>query len=502
MNAADLERIRQELATPADRLQKLYKIVDKQGNVIPFIPNRSQALLFNDKHYFNVILKARQLGMSTFLLIYMLDKCLFTPNHSAGVIAHTREDSENLFKNKVKFAYDTLPDWLKDAIPATQDTARKLEFSNGSSITVGTSLRGGTFQTLHVSEYGKIAARYPEKAREIKTGALNTVHAGQEIFIESTAEGNQGEFHEVCQRAIKLEQMCAKLTPLDPKLFFFPWWNEPTYRLAPENVSIEKDMAKYFLKYPNLEPQQKAWYVKKSEQMGEDMKREFPSTPIEAFEQSMEGAIYAREMAQVREKGQITKLPHEPSKPVYTFWDLGKGSDYTSIWFFQHIGHEYRFIDYHESWNEGWDFYAKLLKEKPYVYKEHVLPHDAETKIAGKQISTIRLMLTELGVLPIRTVPRTRDVWLDLKTQCRQTLVRCSFDEENCAMGIRHLDNYRREWDEKLSQWKDTPRHDEASHGADAFRTFAMGYMGRQEELIDTTYRPQQAETDYDMLNW
>ena len=455
-------------------------------------------------HYYNVILKARQLGFSTFILIYLLDSCLFKPNHACGVIAQGLTEAEDLFKNKVKFAYDNIPKWLKDELPAKTDSARRLEFSNGSSITVGTSLRGGTFQKLHVSEYGKIAARYPDKAREIKTGALNTVHAGQQIFVESTAEGQQGEFFELVERSRKLRYEGKELSTLDPKLHFFPWYDNPNYVLGEKdikNTSIDIKTAEYFQKLSvELTPGQKAWYVKKAEQQGEDMKREYPSTPAEAFEQSMEGAIYQKEMSLVRSKGQIGCFPHEASQPVYTWWDLGKGSDDTTILFFQHIGNEYRFIDYHESNNEGWGFYAKLLNSKPYVYKEHVLPHDGETKIAGKTITTAKSDLEELGVRPIRIVPRTKDVWGDIKGQCRNVLVRCAFDEKHCAQLIKHLDNYRREWDDKLAVWKNKARHDEASHGADGFRTFAMGFIERQEEITYYGGEQEYAE-DYDPLD-
>jgi len=492
----------ENLKDPAWRLNNLYYITDVHGKKIKFKMNWAQKHLFENLHFFNVILKARQLGMSTFILIYLLDSCLFTDNHSAGVIAHTRDDSESLFKNKVKFAYDNLPKWIRDAKPATQDSARRLEFNNGSSIVVGTSLRGGTFQKLHVSEYGKIAARYPEKAREIKTGALNTVHVGQQIFVESTAEGNQGEFYELCARALRLHHEGALLTALDPRLHFYPWYLHPDYRLDAE-VSISQEQNDYFDKLPvELSPDQKAWYVKKSEQQGDDMKREYPSSPRESFEQSMEGAIYNREMALVRKKGGIGNFPHEPSKPVYTFWDLGKGSDYTSIWFFQHLGNEYRFINYHESHNEGWTYYASLLNSMGYVYKEHVLPHDATTKIAGKQMSSIKQMLYELGVRPLRVVPRTNSVWNDIKGECRNVLPRCTFDEAECKEGVRHLDNYRRDWDDKLGQWKDKPRHDESSHGADAFRTFAMGFVERHQEFIDYNAAQEYAIIDYDILDY
>ena len=133
------------------RLNNLYKIIDAEGNKIDFRMNAAQEAFFDEMHYFNVILKARQLGFSTFILIYMLDSALFKPNHACGVIAQGLTEAEDLFKNKVKFAYDNLPQWLREQLPSKTDSARRLELSNGSSVTVGTSLRGGTFQKLHVS---------------------------------------------------------------------------------------------------------------------------------------------------------------------------------------------------------------------------------------------------------------------------------------------------------------------------------------------------------------
>lgn len=487
------------------RIDNLYKIIDKQGNEISFRMNDIQREFFHNKHNFNVILKARQLGFSTFILIYILDCCLFYENTSAGVIAQGLKEAEDLFRNKVKYAYDRIPEPFKSKITATSNSARMLEFSNGSSITIGTSLRGGTFQKLHISEHGKIAARTPDKAVEIKTGALNTVHSGQEIFIESTAEGQQGEFYDLVQQGKKLLASGAELTPMDPKLFFFPWYKDPSYQIDAE-VSINADMAAYFQKLGHdLTPHQKAWYVKKADQQGEYMKREFPSTPDEAFEQSMEGAIYHKQMMLVRERKQIGYFPHDPSKRVFTFWDLGKGSDATSIWFMQQIGEQIRFIDYHESHNEGWDFYAKLLAAKPYVYECHYLPHDGDTSTVGKVMSNPKKDLTELGVSPIKVVPRTRDLWADIKGPCRQKLVNCHFDEKHCSAGIKHLDNYRREWDDKLGVWKDKPRHDEASHGSDAYRTFVMGYTGPIQEAYshhDYSASLAVASSDEDLLDW
>ena len=321
------------------RLDNLYSITDKQGAVVPFKMNWAQEALFDEMHYLNLILKARQLGFTTFIQLLMLDACVFNSNIRAGTIAHNLDDAETIFRDKVKFPYDSLPEQIRAANPATQDSAKTLTFANNSSIRVGTSMRSGTLNYLHVSEYGKICAKFPDKAREIRTGALNTIQAGQIACIESTAEGQEGDFFEKCQAAQTKERTKAALTPLDFKFFFFPWWESPEYELASEGVLIEPLYKEYFdaLKVENgikLSPRQKAWYVKKAEQQGDDMKREYPSTPKEAFEASVEGAYYAPQIAKAEVENRITAIPYEPELPVYTAWDLGM-SDNMAIWFFQ-----------------------------------------------------------------------------------------------------------------------------------------------------------------------
>lgn len=501
------QQLKKNLANRLWRLNNLYYIKTETGEKVKFKLNWAQEKFYNSLWYFNVVLKARQLGFTTFILIYFLDSCLFNSNHAAGVIAHTREDAEDLFKNKVKFAYDNLPDFIKNELEATQDTARKIEFKNGSSITVGTSLRSGTYQKLLVSEYGKISARYPEKAQEIKTGALNTVHAGQQIFIESTAEGKSGEFYNFVQLARKLQDEGKELTVLDPAFHFYAWWQHPSYKLDDtSNSLITHEMQEYFNKLDvqgiKLTPQQKGWYVKKIAIQGDMMKREFPSTPDEAFEASLEGAYYNKEMTQIRKQRQIGKFPHEPSQRVYTFWDIGL-NDEMAIWFFQHIGHEYRFIRYHEVSGAGWGELANILRSfYGYVYAEHYFPHDGATRVQGIEVSTRQELAAKVGIYPVKIVPRTQNVVDDIRNFCRPTLLRCSFDEQNCSQGIAYLDEYRKAWDEKLGQWRETPLHNRASNCADAFRTFAVGYKGRKQEFIDMRDRQTIYQSDYDMLNY
>ena len=491
------EELKRLLLSQTWRLNNLYKIKDAHGNKIKFKMNWAQRKLYEGMHYYNVILKARQLGFTTFAMIYFLDSCLFNSNHSAGVIAHAREAAEDLFRNKIRFAYDELPEWVKKAIPSKSENARVLEFSNGSSIAVGTSLRSGTFQKLLISEYGKTSVREPEKAKEIKTGALNTVHVGQQIFIESTAEGQSGEFYEIVQRARSMQG--RDLSPMDPKFFFFPWSDHPGYALNDE-VSIDAKTQKYFDSLPiKLTPQQKAWYVKKSAEQGESMKREYPTTPEEAFQGSMEGAIYYNEMLRARSDGRITRVPWEPSKPVFTFWDLGN-RDPAACWFFQHVGMEYRFIDYWEGSDVGGlPAWIKVLGSKPYIYGYHYWPHDGNYKQLGTG-KLLKDMAEELGMRPIKIVARTKDKQVSIE-KVRPILERAFFDAEKCAVGIKRLEDYRREWDDNLGQWSPAPRHDDASHTADGLMTMADGYEGRVNEFVDFTERSAYADADYDILS-
>ena len=103
----------------------------------------------------------------------------------------------------------------------------ELLLSNNSSIRVSTSHRSGTLNYLHVSEYGWTCAKQPEKAQEVRTGALNTLQQEQVAFIESTAEGQEGHFYELCSQSKSKQRKGTPLTPLDFKFHFFPWWRNP-----------------------------------------------------------------------------------------------------------------------------------------------------------------------------------------------------------------------------------------------------------------------------------
>ncbi len=487
MSKNDLTIAQQRLADPRWRLNNLYRIINKSGSETIFKLNWAQQELYDNMWYCNLILKARQLGVSTFVCLLFLDRCLFNSNVSAGIIAHTREDSEHMFR-RVKHAYDGLPLELKELITADNDTSQMLKFSNGSSLRVGTSLRSSTFQYLHISEFGKLCSRYPEKAREVVTGSLNTISAGQYVFVESTAEGRDGYFYDMVCRSRALQESDTELTQLDFRFFFFPWWRCPEYRLQ-ASVPIPQETEKYFdeleAKGIALYPPQKFWYIKKQETQSEDMMREYPSTPDEAFHTSLQGAYYSHQMLEVRKGKRIGHVAHDPCILVNTSWDLGFG-DSTVIWFWQICGKEVHCIEYYENSGEPLTFYLKLLSERPYQYGRHLVPHDASHHELGTGHTRIEVA-RRLGV----TFTQVDDIGIDEGIDAvRHILPKCWFDEARCSQGIKALESYRRQWNETQGCWSSKPHHDQFSHGADAFRMMAVGLS-----RVERSSQPYDART-------
>jgi len=471
-SVSDHEAFLQLFNDPWARLNSLYFITTKKGTKIPFRANWAQKELFDNLWYCNIILKARQLGISTFVCLLFLDRCLFNPTVSAGIICHTREDAELLFK-RVKYAYDNLPDYIRSCVPATNDSARELVFGNGSSIRVGTSMRGTTLQYLHISEFGKICAKYPDKASEIVTGSLNTVESGQFIIIESTAEGREGYFYEMCKVAQDKAKQQVDLSPLDFKFQFFPWWKEPTYRIG-SPIVVPPDALEYFASLEDrgitLELEQKYWYCAKYNVQHEELLHEFPSTPEEAFEVANEGLYYGRLMSLCRLEKRICFVPYDRELPVHTSWDLGY-NDSTSIVFFQTLRNEIRIIDYLEGSGESLSHWLGLVKSRGYVYGMHLAPHDImchEYSTGMTRQAFGRKMGIELVAVPKTGIIEGID-------HVRGILHRCYFDKDKAAGIVVALDNYKKEWDDKHGCWRSQPLHNAASHGADAFRALACG---------------------------
>jgi hypothetical protein len=194
------------------------------------------------------------------------------------------------------------------------------------------------------------------------------------------------------------------------------------------------------------------------------------------FESAILGAYYGKEMRQLTDQGRIREIEYDPMFPVHTAWDLGYSDD-TAIWWFQVVHGEIRMLDYHSSNGQPVAFYAGIIqsreKERGYVYGTHYLPHDARAKTLASNKSIIEQLSDKIPLKYLKIVPS-----LSLQDGIQATrlaLTRAWFDFK-CEDGIECLRQYQREYDEDKKVFRDKPRHDWTSHGADAFRMLAIAW--------------------------
>ena len=194
------------------------------------------------------------------------------------------------------------------------------------------------------------------------------------------------------------------------------------------------------------------------------------------FESAILGAFYGKEMRQLTDQGRITDVEYDPMFPVHTAWDLGYSDD-TAIWWFQVVHGEIRMLDYHSSNGQPVAFYAGIIqtreKERGYVYGTHYLPHDARAKTLASNKSIIEQLSDKIALKSLKIVPS-----LSLQDGIQATrlaLTRAWFDHK-CEDGIECLRQYQREYDEDKKVFRDKPRHDWTSHGADAFRMLSIAW--------------------------
>lgn len=185
--------------------------------------------------------------------------------------------------------------------------------------------------------------------------------------------------------------------------------------------------------------------------------------------QTLDGAIYAKEIRAATEAGRITRVPYDQSKPVHTFWDLGR-ADKTSIWFAQIVAFEFRLIDFYENSGHALGHYMKALQSLPYVYGEHWLPHDANNELIASE-RTVAQQMRAAG-FTVRITPKTTIA--NGINAARTLFPNVYFDADKCADGMNHLRRYRYDVDPDTGQFSKDPLHDDASHAADAFRYLAV----------------------------
>jgi hypothetical protein len=495
------------------RLNHLYWIECKDGRPRRFRMNWAQERFYRGMWYRNNILKARQLGMSTLISILILDGCLFRENWHAGINDKSMDCAKEKLA-KIRFAYESMDrrpargfDYVEDEedranierfarewyeVTKGTVTATRGDWATGSSVVIGTALRSMTLQFLHVSELGHVAANFKKKAKEIQNGSFPCVGDDGVIVMESTHEGGKEGLNYQMTRAAMENTGKRALLHDEYKFFFFAWHGQPEYRAeSDEPLRLSHDMVEYF---DGLEKEgialtdaQKRWYAAKFAVHAYSMRQEFPSTPEEAFDAQVEGAIYGMQITALRYEGKLKQVfEAEPDFPLYVAWDIGM-SDYTSLWLVQPRGDgQFYVLDCYVVNGKGLEHLVGVVRAWEALHgqsiKRHFLPHDGVQRESDAVRYVTKL---QLQGLPCVVLKRIKDVWLGIN-MTKRVLRRCVF-HERCSeprvidgmeymSGVNALESYRTAPVGAYGVERPTPLHDRSSHASDAFRYFCEAY--------------------------
>ena len=186
--------------------------------------------------------------------------------------------------------------------------------------------------------------------------------------------------------------------------------------------------------------------------------------------QTVDGAIFAKEMQQAEFEGRITRVPYDPIKPVMAVFDIG-WADATAVWFLQFIGMETRLIRYYETTQTTMSQILAKMQTFGYVYDILYLPHDAQNKTLAANGRSIEEIVRAAG-FNVRIIDRTPIT--DSINAARTIFPKCYFDRENCHEGLQCLRHYRYDVNPDTGTFSQKPLHDNYSHGADAFRYIGL----------------------------
>lgn len=399
--------------------------------VIPYKPREQQLDIHTNKKRWNILLCHRRFGKTVFAINDLIKEAL------THTLNNPRFAYIAPFLSQAKaIAWDYLK-YYSNPIPGVKinEAELRIDYPNGSRIRLfgadnADALRGHYFDGVILDEYAQIS---PKLFAEVIRPALSD-RSGFCVFM-GTPKG-RNHFWDLYE-AYKDD----------------PSWFVRTFKASQTSIIDEAEL-------------EDAKRLMSGQRGAYDQEYEC------SFTASIQGAYYSDLLSDAQENGRICKIPVE-DLPVNTFWDLGR-NDTTAIWFHQMVGREHRFIDCYESSGEGLKHYAQVLKEKGYFYGEHYLPHDVEVTELTTNRSR-RETLEDYGVKPIKTVSRIKDINEGIQ-QVRNVLPTCFFDETRCIEGLRALENYRKDYDEKRQTFRSHPLHDWSSNYADAFRQFAQGF--------------------------
>jgi hypothetical protein len=427
-----------------------------------------------------------------------------------GLMAQGTDEASTLLE-RAKFLWETLSEDVKSyiGVELEKDNTKEFSFGNGSTIFIRVSFRSTTLQRLHVSEMGKIANKYPKRAKEVKTGTLQALAGGNTGVIESTAEGKNMFKTTWDDSVLALES--GQLSPKDFYPVFLSWVDDPDCLLDIDQ-SVDEEAAEYFkdLEFKlkiQLTKQQKNFWIAQRRELGGDIFQEYPGTPEEAFTASKDGTFYARLFNEevVRKSGVIKDL-YDPNLPTDVYIDLGV-DDYFVLVFVQWYRGKWRIVG--EYWNNGYAMkhYLDYIRGSKFDVRALRFPHDIRVRELGIAKENGRAKSRYDTVMEYRkeeelnwridVLPRSS---IENGIEAVRRIIPNVMVDASCRYIIDCFFNYSKEWDDKLQCWKKTPVHDEFSHGADALRQLAANTIetaAQHQSKMETFYGQTSGAGDF-----
>lgn len=427
-----------------------------------FIPRRLQAELRQKLRRFNVIVCHRRFGKTVFAVNHQIDKLIRNPlpapraAYIAPTFGQAKRISWDYYKQYTQNIPGVVPHEQDLRIDFTHNKARQMLLSAENYI----SVKGIYLDDVLLDEYAEMD---PAVWTEAVRPTLND-RTGSAIFI-GTPKG-RNNFHKLYEYATQSGD---------------PEWFGCIYK-ASETGLIEK---------AELDSARRTMSEEEYDQEYEC-----------SFDAGMVGAYFAKELARAEADSRIGKFPYDPQYAVDTYWDLGL-NDMTAVWFVQSKRGRHFAIDYYEISGLNIGEIMADIKKKPYSFGSFVFPHDV-TKGDLSTGRTQQQMFHQHGARPSRVVPRCSSKRESINA-ARSIIPLVSFDRDKCKRGLEALANYQKKWDSKNNVFSESPLHNWASNGADAFQDFAMGQRG---DTKDGSYYDNrrdsssqiQAVTSYDVF--
>lgn len=310
----ELRRRRGKLKRPLVTFEHL-RILTKRNTIEPLRLKRAQSELLDNLSGRDLVLKARQIGISTIIQAHMFVK-VTTGSERAAVLAHDSEGTQKL-RDMMLLFHEQLPDDLRPARSQNNvtrtyypDTNSRVYMNTAGSAQGG---RAGTYTMVHGSEVA-----YWKDAAAIMAGLMQGVPKDGEIILESTPNGQQGFFYERCMEALDGNS--------EWRLHFFPWWTESEYTLPTEPLTLTDDEAQ-LVEAHHLTHGQIAWRRSKQRELGPLFPQEYPEDPVSAFIVSGQGYFTLRNTMFAAPTGATPQDGH-----VYVAGlDFGQANDYTVL---------------------------------------------------------------------------------------------------------------------------------------------------------------------------